>query len=412
MRSTLQEEPLAVTECGGTRESRASEERAARPVRVLFVGSATELGGAETALLTLLRSLHAEKVCAQYASLEFGEGPMPERVSELGVRVHRLPRGRLRDLRATVRKIRALAQLIRAEKIDVVVSNSGHPLLVARPGAWLARRPCVWWVHIYDSAGGGSGEWLALAQEWLGADLLLANSEHTARLLRKGVAPVPPVKLLRPGVDTRSFHPALQEGADARRALGVAPGELLVGIFGRLQPWKGQHTFLEAAAKIAREFPQCRFALVGGSLFGLDLEYARQIKQRAEQSDLRGRVLFLGHRADTNALCNACDVVVHASVKPEPWGLVVAEAMSSGRAVIAAAAGGPLEMIQHGRTGLLSPPGDFAALAGNIAQLLRDAGLRESLGAAARVHAVEHFDSRTRAGEFAAAMQELVGKST
>ena len=94
---------------------------------------------------------------------------------------------------------------------------------------------------------------------------------------------------------------------------------------------------------------------------------------------------------------NACDVVVHASVEPEPWGLVVAEAMACGRAVIASAAGGPLEMIDHKRTGWLTAPADEVALATSLEMLLANPGLRAGLGEAARRHAESEFDPRRAA---------------
>jgi glycosyltransferase involved in cell wall biosynthesis len=379
--------------------------------RVLFVGSATELGGAETALLELLRHVNREQIWCGYASLEFGEGPMGQRIADLDVPVFRLPRGRLRDLRRTAAKTRALARIIRDQQVDLLVSNTGHPLVVTRPAALFTRRPCAWWVHGYEPNDPLRGEWIALAQRWLSADLLLANSNHTARLLRRDFPNCPPVKLLRPGVDTRRFRPDAAAGRRVRLELNVAPGQPLVGIFGRLQPWKGQHVFLEAASLVAQEFAESRFAVVGASLFGLDREYAEQLRRRAELPDLRGRVLFLGQHAEVNELMNACDAVVHASIEPEPWGLVVAEAMAAGRAVVASAAGGPLEMIEHGRTGMLAPPGDAATLAGVLRGLLWDARAREALGREARLHAQAEFSAERAAAQFTSAMRALRAQS-
>jgi glycosyltransferase involved in cell wall biosynthesis len=136
----------------------------------------------------------------------------------------------------------------------------------------------------------------------------------------------------------------------------------------------------------------CRFLVVGSSSFGLEPAYAQELRQFAKDAGMEDRVMFLGQRSDMNDLLNACDVVVHASVEPEPWGLVVAEAMAAGRAVVAAAAGGPLEMIEDGRTGLLVPPGDAEALAAAMAALLRQPERRRALGEAARLHAAQHFD--------------------
>jgi glycosyltransferase involved in cell wall biosynthesis len=256
----------------------------------------------------------------------------------------------------------------------------------------------VWWVHGPVHEDPLRGELISVAQKLLGADALLANSEYTAQILRQLFAGHPSVRVVRYGIDLKRHAPAPAQGAATRAALGILPGERVAGIFGRLQAWKGQHVFLRAAAELARRDIAARYLMVGGSVFGLDPNYANDLQRFARDAGIAGRVLFLGQRSDTNALMNACDVVVHASVEPEPWGLVLAEAMAAGRAVIGAAAGGPLEMIANGQTGLLTPPGDAAALAGAMESLFRQPELRRALGEAARQYAEEHFD-RFRAAE-------------
>ena len=369
-----------------------------RPIRALFVESQTEMGGAQFALLTLLESLDRACLAPSYASLGFGQGDLAERVEKLGIPVTRMPGGRFRDAGSTLQRVSSLHELIRKNAIDVVVSNSGHPLLYARPAAAWARRPCVWWVHGPVHEDPLRGELISVAQKLLGADALLANSDYTAQILRQLFAGHPSVRVVRYGIDLKRHAPAPAEGAAARAALGIAPGERVAGIFGRLQAWKGQHIFLRAAAELARREVAARYLVVGGSVFGLEPDYANKLKRFAEDAGIAGCVHFLGQRSDTNALMNACDVVVHASVEPEPWGLVLAEAMAAGRAVIGAAAGGPLEMIAEGRTGLLTPPGDAAALAGAMELLFRKSELRREIGEAAREHAELHFD-RFRAAE-------------
>lgn len=375
--------------------------------RVVFVGSATELGGAEVALLSLLKELPRERYECEYASLEFGAGEMPQRVEALGVRVHRLPKGRLREAGKTAAKILALRRILRQGRADAVVANGGHPLVVARAAAALAGVPCAWWVHGYEPNDPLRGEWIAVAQRWLGADLLLSNSEYTARLLKESFPMCPPVAVVRPGVEPERSRPDAAAGAAARQELGLRAEEFTVGMFGRLQPWKGQHVLLEACRLLARAGEPVTLLFAGGSLFGLDLDYAEELRRRAEAPEFSGRVRFLGHRADTNALMNACDVVVHASVTPEPWGMVVIEAMAAGRPVIAAGAGGPLEMIEDGEDGILFPPGDAEALAERIRELRRDAALRMRLGARAREKAAREFTVAQTARQFCAAIEWL-----
>jgi glycosyltransferase involved in cell wall biosynthesis len=370
-----------------------------RPLRVLFVQSTTEMGGAESALLTLLQSLDRAEIEPFVASLEFGEGSLPEKIESLRIPVFRLPRGRFRNVASTAAKVRALRGLIRKNEIDVVVSNGGHANLFARPAAKLARRPCAWWVHMYDESTRIEGrKAIARAERMLAADVLYANSQFTAAKLALDFPDGPPIRVVRPGVDLQKFHPDPAAGARVREEEGIPSGHPVIGIFGRLQRGKGQHIFLRAAGLLAGRGVRFTAVVVGGSLFGLEPEYAEELRNMANEPLLAGRVRFLGNRENPEAWMNACDVVVQASVEPETWGLVVAEAMACGRPVLASSAGGPLEMIDHKRTGWLTPPGDDVALAAWLVILLTNPALRAELGEAARRHAEAEFDPRRAAG--------------
>jgi glycosyltransferase involved in cell wall biosynthesis len=365
---------------------------------VLFVQSTTEVGGAESALLTMLQSLDRVEIEPFVASLDFGEGRLPEQIGSLGIPVFRLPQGRFRNVASTAAKIRALRRLIRKHEIDVVMSNGGHANLFARPAAKLSRRPCAWWVHIYDEAARPQGRIaIARAERMLAADVLYANSQFTAARLALDFPDGPPIRVVRPGVDLERFRPDPAAGARVRQEEGIPADQPVIGIFGRLQHWKGQHVFLRAAGLLAGRGVRFTAIVVGGSLFGLEPEYAEELRRLADEPLLAGRVRFLGNRENPQAWMNACDVVVHASVEPEPLGLVVAEAMACGRAVLASAAGGPLEMIDHKRTGWLTTPGDEVAMAAWLDILLANPELRAELGAAARRHAEAEFEPRRAA---------------
>ncbi len=379
-----------------------------RALRVLFVQSTTEVGGAEVALLTMLENLERTAVEPVVASLGFGEGRLPELFEGLGIPVFRLPRGRFRNVASTAAKIRALHKLIRKQEIDVVVSNGGHANLFARPAASIARRPCAWWVHGYTQASLPEGRIpIARAERMLAADALYANSKFTEQLLARDFPGHPCIRLVRYGVDLERFRPNPSAGARVRKEEGIPADQPLIGIFGRLQHWKGQHIFLRAAGLMAGRGTRFMAVVVGGSLFGLEPEYAEELRRMAEEPLLAGRVRFLGNRANPEDWMNACDVVVHASVEPEPWGLVVAEAMACGRTVLASAAGGPLEMIDHKRTGWLTAPGDEVAMAAWLEVLLANPALRAELGGAARRHAEEEFEPHRAAAVFSTELWRL-----
>jgi glycosyltransferase involved in cell wall biosynthesis len=123
--------------------------------------------------------------------------------------------------------------------------------------------------------------------------------------------------------------------------------------------------------------------IVGAPLFG-EREYEQSLHELKHRLGLDERVEFAGFRDDVWRELERIDVLVHASVLAEPGGQVVQEGMAAGRPVVAAASGGPAEMIDDGSTGLLYPPGDRAALARALRRLFDDAELRTRLGAAAR----------------------------
>jgi glycosyltransferase involved in cell wall biosynthesis len=108
---------------------------------------------------------------------------------------------------------------------------------------------------------------------------------------------------------------------------------------------------------------------VGDALFG-EQAYAATLHARAAQPDLAGRVHFLGFRSDIPALMCSMDIIAHTSTAPEPFGLVIVEAMLARRPVIATAAGGALEIVLRQQTGLLVAPGSIAELHDALSYIL------------------------------------------
>jgi len=159
---------------------------------------------------------------------------------------------------------------------------------------------------------------------------------------------------------------------------------------GRLAPWKGQTVFVEAAALVIKKRTDVRFSIVGDALFG-EYSYRDEVLQRIRDLHLEGSVSFLGFREDIPKVLQEVDIVVHASILPEPYGRVVAEAMASGKAVIATRMGGPTEMITENKDGMLVHPGDPAELARNILELVENPDLRNRLGEQARHTVRERF---------------------
>jgi glycosyltransferase involved in cell wall biosynthesis len=201
------------------------------------------------------------------------------------------------------------------------------------------------------------------------AGAVVANSRSTMETL---AAPSNPVVIY-------SVIPEVMTEVPSRDRPPGRP--LTFGIVGRLAPWKGQDLFLRS---FARAFPDGdeRAVVVGGALFGED-DFARGLDTLAGRLGLERRVELRGHRPDVWKELARIDVLVHASITPEPFGQVILEGMAAGVPVIAARAGGPAEILLDHATGLLFEPGSVADLA-HAMRRMRDPRLRERLSAAAR----------------------------
>ncbi|MFQ5664917.1 MAG: glycosyltransferase family 4 protein [Candidatus Binatia bacterium] len=195
---------------------------------------------------------------------------------------------------------------------------------------------------------------------------------------------------VRNGVRGRTIqvvYDALDEGAFVakrsaaaiRAEFGVENGAPCVGVIGNIQEWKGQAILVEAMARVSRAVPNAHAFIVGG-VHRAGTTYHVQLQERIRALGLEHVLSVIGFREDIADLMNALDVIVHTSVRPEPFGRVILEGMLLGKPVVASAAGGVPELIRDGETGFLAPPGDAAGLAERLIPLLQDADLRQRIG--------------------------------
>jgi glycosyltransferase involved in cell wall biosynthesis len=190
---------------------------------------------------------------------------------------------------------------------------------------------------------------------------------------------------------------------DAYRArFAPYPGEVVVAHIGRLAPWKGQKEFVLAFARVAAQSSQAKGLIVGDDAEKLNQVYVKELDLLIRDLGLSGRLIRTGHVKDVHNLVAAVDVVVHSSTEPEPFGLVVTEAMALAKPVIAAHHGATAEIVEHERTGLIVDPCDSQALAAAILKLVIDPSLREGFGLAGmekvkRDYSLEGYGSRLEA---------------
>lgn len=184
------------------------------------------------------------------------------------------------------------------------------------------------------------------------------------------------------------------------------PTELAIGIFGRVTQWKGQKEFLRAAMLVLPKFPGLRVYIVGDASDG-DPRYFDECREIAHSSAFADQIEFTGLVTDVAAYYRKCTVVVHASIEPEPFGMVVIEAMAEARPVVASPLGGPPEIIEEGTEGYLVNPKDAAAMASRIIALLADPALATQMGLEGHKKVRAHYDPSIIARRFERLYMEI-----
>jgi glycosyltransferase involved in cell wall biosynthesis len=375
---------------------------------LLFVDHASALGGAERILLTLLSHFDPGR-WRPYLACNSQE--LSDHASALGVQsdiveMHSLRRSP-RAILNWAAGVRSLAGLARRVDASLLVANTVRGALYAAPTSHLVRIPFVWYMHDF---------WLSESRpqnEWVDqiAKRLLCFSASAVVAISDAVADQIPctrkVVVIHNGIDVDEF--AAVDGASLLRLRqGLGSDGFLVGTVGRLRPWKGQDCFLRAMGSVAEALPAARFVVVGGALFGVSDDYPERLHRLASELGIADRVTFTGHLSDVRPALAAMDLFIHPG-DPEPFGLVNLEAMAMGKPIVAFAHGALPEIVLHGETGLLVPPGDEEALADAVLDLLGDPQRRSAMGAAARQRVEEHFTSQRMAAEVDSALGAVIG---
>jgi glycosyltransferase involved in cell wall biosynthesis len=363
---------------------------------ILFLDQSGELGGAELCLADI-----AERGGERSAVLLFQDGPFAELLRARNIAVHlaTLPKMAARVdkaaslfayLRATPGMVMLIFRGLRiAKDFDLLYANTAKALIVGAVLAFLLRKKFCFHLHDILSADHFSAInrrlIVSLANR---AEAVIANSQATAEAFQSNGGKKDLVRVIPNGFEISRFRASLGKRSPELPD-GVAPGDCpLAGLFGRITRWKGQDVLIKALA----DLPGVHGLIVGEALFTAeDRIFREEIRKLATDLGVADRIHFVGFCRDIVPLLFRVDLVVHCSTSPEPFGRVIVEAMLAGRPVVAAKAGGALEIVKDHETGLLVEPSDSHALAGAIHELLGNRQLAATLGESAKRDAEERF---------------------
>lgn len=387
----------------------------------MFLSASGELGGAERSLLDAATSLRLACPAWRLSLRTPAPGPLVARATACGLDAGVLPfgttlarvgesaiattAGGARLLARTaaaagpvIRYAGRLRSAIRDAAPDIVHT---HGIKVHLLAAWAnpGTAAVVW--HLHDYLGRRRATAPLLRRSLRRCRAIVANSGSVADDARTTLGPAVPIDVVLNAVDLERYRP---EGPhldlDALAGLPPTDGPVVrIGLVATFSRWKGHVPFLEAFARL--DNPSTRAYVVGGPLYqtaGSQHQLA-ELRAHAARLGIAGRVGFTGFVADADQAIRALDVLVHASTDPEPFGLVIAEAMACGRAVVAAEAGGARELFTPGIDAMGHRPGDVEGLAACLRELAPSADRRAALGRAARLTALRRFDRTRLAGQ-------------
>ena len=306
------------------------------------------------------------------------------------------------------RNVDRLADLIRAEKVDIVHARSRAPAW----SAWAAaKRTGTHFVTTFHGTYGASNHFKRVYNSIMTrGERVIAISQFIAGHVRQlyGV-PANKIRVIHRGVDLEKFDPGK---VSAQRVVNLATDWMLpdgmpvIMLPGRLTRWKGQPVVIDALARLGRRDIRC--LLVGGAQ-GRD-EYRAELEAMIANRDLNEVVRMVDHCDDMPAAYMLTDVVISASTDPEAFGRVIAEAQALGRPVIATDHGGAKETVIPGETGWLVPPGDPDALAQAIEKVLKlDSAQRSTLAGKAIANVRDNFSKAAMCTKTLDVYDEVLG---
>lgn len=365
--------------------------------RIMFIESASSFGGSTISLYTLIKHLDKSRFCPIVVSCKensedyFLRAPLPNNTEYTRVsmpqpwthnNVYNFTRKYSHKL-ATVGRYVYWTKIVQPQ--DIVKFYT------------LGRRYRVDAFHINN--GYGYSLAIAIAAKMLGVpcighfrDLTFpygAPIKQSKRLVKHCIAVSQDIKnqmmgafdldeqdvdVIWNGVDSDDYDVS-SETDYIRKEFNIT-NEKTIGLLGRIIEWKGIKEFIYSIKTVVEQTSNIKAFIVG---YGNDEKYLAEVKELVRALDLTDKVIFTGYRQDNVNLINFLDVVVNSSIRPEPLGRTLNEAMALGTPVVAHAAGGSLEQVIDGQTGFLVPVGDTTCMGEAIAKIITDSELYKKM---------------------------------
>ncbi|RKX98516.1 MAG: hypothetical protein DRP55_08140 [Spirochaetes bacterium] len=378
----------------------------AMPTKILFLNHTAFLGGAEVMLIRLIKYLNRNLI--EPIAIIAEEGPLVEQLRSYGVRSYIVPidprtlalKRDKYEMRFTkivhtlniYRKyVYKIANFAKSKGIDKIFCNNVRAQIYGTLAGYFSNIPVIWRFHDilseYDFIYPVRKLMSFLASRKIVVKILCVSQAVENSLRKEGIKGWK-LQTIYNGIET--FDKSTSKGK-LRQQYGISTNTKLIGIIGRITLWKGQEIVIKAVSKVLKNGLDIVLLVVGSPFSEEERKYEKNLRKLAKDLGLRRQIIFTGFRKDIPSVLKELDLVVHASLNPDPFPTVILEAMAAGRPVIASNCGGVPEMVQHEETGLLFPSGDSDRLAECIRYALSNEEKMRMWGQNARKQAFDKF---------------------
>lgn len=285
-------------------------------------------------------------------------------------------------------------RIILKENVSLVHVNNGMSNLESIIAAVLLKRKVV--VHFHGPGEPGLAQRLMFNR----VHKYITISQHLhSSLINSGFPEDNMITILNP---VHKTHALSDNSPGLRSHYGLNSGDKVFAIVGRILRWKGHVEFLNAAFLVLKNMPNAKALIVGDFADG-DINYQKKIQSMINKSGFGNRIIMTGYIKDAGKIYSIMDVCVHTSIEPEPFGLVILEAMLNAVPMIAANTGAPKEIITDKINGYIVDPHNPAELSDTILTLLGNTQLRLNIGNKGR----EYVQKNHRTTDFAHSIEQV-----
>ncbi|WP_129727569.1 glycosyltransferase family 4 protein [Ectobacillus funiculus] len=343
--------------------------------KILFLHSSSELYGSDRSLLNLIKNIDRNRFGITVILPEYG--PLVDELKKIDNievlikdiatlrRKHLSVKGLIEYTTNFLNSLFYLINIIRKKKIDVVYTNTS----VVFPGGIAAKllgRKSIW--HIREIVANKFEATVVSRIVNLFSDIIIANSKATASAISQNEDKLKVVYNAIESTQKKIVNNRL-----------TAKDEIVIGMAGRINRWKGQKLFVDMAEKVLRENKTVQFVIAGDVYKGED-HILDDLKTYIKNKNLESKIKLLGQVQDMDSFYNNIDIFILPSIQPEPFGLVVLEAMERGIPVIATNHGGPVEIIENNVDGFLVDYVEASEMSNVALRLTSDSDLRKNVG--------------------------------